>query len=91
MPVLEVQERSIAGCVVCIDRFGNAVTNVDRGRFERLAAAGGVDIEVGGCAVGRLVETYADIGSGEVCALFGSNRSPGVRRQRGPARASAST
>ncbi len=55
-----------------IDRFGNAVTNVDRGRFERLAAAGGVDIEVGGYAVGRLVETYADIGSGEVCALFGS-------------------
>ena len=72
LPALEVQETSIAGCVVCIDRFGNAVTNVDRGRFERLAAAGGVDIEVGGCSVGRLVETYADIGPGEVCALFGS-------------------
>ena len=72
LPPLEVQERSIAGRVVCVDRFGNSVTNVDRGRFERLAAAGGVDIEVGGCAVGRLVETYADIGSGEVCALFGS-------------------
>ena len=71
LPVLEVREGSIAGCVVCIDRFGNAVTNVDRRRFERLAAAGGVDIEVGGCEVGRLVETYADIEPGEVCALFG--------------------
>ena len=72
LPALEVQEGAVAGSVVSVDRFGNAVTNVDRRCFERLAAAGGVDIEVGGCAVGRLVETYADIGSGEVCALFGS-------------------
>ena len=72
LPALEVQEGSIVGRVVRIDRFGNVVTNVDRRRFERMATAGGVDIEVGGCAVGRLVETYADIESGEVCALFGS-------------------
>lgn len=72
LPALEVGDESIAGRVVRIDRFGNAVTNVERRPFERLAAAGGIDIEVGGCPVGRLVETYADIGPGEVCALFGS-------------------
>jgi S-adenosylmethionine hydrolase len=72
LPALEFGDGSIAGCVVRMDRFGNAVTNVDRKRFERLAAGGAIDIEVGGCAVGRLVETYADIGPGEVCALFGS-------------------
>ena len=72
LPALAVEDASIAGCVVRIDRFGNAVTNVDRKRFERLAAGGDIDIEVGGRAVGRLVETYADIGPGEVCALFGS-------------------
>lgn len=72
LPALEVRDGSITGCIVRIDRFGNAVTNIDRRCFERLAAAGGVDIEVGGRAVGRLVETYADIGPGDVCALFGS-------------------
>ncbi len=72
LPALDVREESIAGAVVHIDRFGNAVTNVDRRHFERLAAAGGIDIEVEGYVVGRLVETYADIEPGEVCALFGS-------------------
>ena len=71
LPALEAGEGSVAGAVVRIDRFGNAVTNVHRRHVERLAAAGGVDIAVGGRAVGRLVETYADIGPGEVCALFG--------------------
>ena len=72
LPAVETRDRSIAGSVVRIDRFGNLVTNVDRRRFERLAAAGGIDIAVGGHAVGRLVETYADVRPGEVCALFGS-------------------
>lgn len=72
LPAVEARGGSIVGSVVRIDRFGNLVTNVDRGGFERLAAAGGVDIAVGGRPAVRLVETYADIGPGEVCALFGS-------------------
>ena len=73
LPGLDVRTDAIAGAVVRIDRFGNAVTNVPRSHFDRLAAAGGIDIVVGGCAVERLVETYADIGPGEVCALFGGS------------------
>ena len=73
LPTIELRDGSIAGSVVSTDRFGNLVTNVDRRTFERLAAGrGGIDIVVGGHAVGRLVETYADVGPGEVCALFGS-------------------
>ena len=72
LPAIEARDGSIVGSVVRVDRFGNLVTNVDRRSFERLAAGGGIDIVVGGHAVGRLVETYADIGRGEVCALFGS-------------------
>ena len=71
LPAIEVGDGAIVGSVVRIDRFGNLVTNIDRRHFERLAATGGIDIEVGGHAVGRLVETYADIGPGEVGALFG--------------------
>lgn len=72
LPAIETGDVAIAGSVVRIDRFGNLVTNIDRGHLERLAATGGIDIDVGGHAVRRLVETYADIGPGEVCALFGS-------------------
>ena len=72
LPAIETRDGSIAGSVVRVDRFGNLVTNVDRRSFERLAAGAGIDIAVGGHGVGRLVETYADVGPGEVCALFGS-------------------
>ncbi len=72
LPAVGVGDRAIAGSVVRIDRFGNLVTNIDRRHFERLAGTGCIDIVVGGHAVGRLVETYADIRPGEVCALFGS-------------------
>ena len=72
IPVPATDDGSIAGQVLRIDRFGNLVTNIDRKAFERLAQSGSVQIEVGSEAIGRLVETYADIGTDEVCALFGS-------------------
>ena len=55
-----------------IDRFGNLVTNIDRKTFEKFAREAGVQVAAGGATVGRLVATYAEIQSGEVCALFGS-------------------
>ncbi len=73
MPVPDVRAESITGQVIRVDRYGNLVTNIDRKSFERLAQAGTIQIEVGTHAVGRLVATYADIGQGEVCALFGSS------------------
>lgn len=60
------------GAVLRIDRFGNLVTNIDRKVFEKFGREGGVHIAAGGAMVGRLVATYADMQSGEVCALFGS-------------------
>jgi S-adenosylmethionine hydrolase len=65
-------EGRIAGEVLLVDRFGNLVTNIDRKAFERLAQNGTIQIEAGTHGIGRLVETYADIGGDEVCALFGS-------------------
>ena len=62
----------ITGRVMRIDRFGNLVTNIDRRTFERLAQGGGIQIEAGSHRIARLVATYAEIGEGEVCALFGS-------------------
>jgi S-adenosyl-L-methionine hydrolase (adenosine-forming) len=60
------------GLILLVDRFGNLVTNIDRRTFERFTSAGPVEILAAGARIPRLVGTYADIGAGEVCALFGS-------------------
>jgi S-adenosylmethionine hydrolase len=75
---LEVPRPAIApdrlsGEVLRVDRFGNLITNVDRKIFDTLAQGGALEIRVGAHAVSRVVSTYADIGAGEVCALFGSS------------------
>ena len=72
LPVAEETREDITGAIVRIDRFGNAISNIDRKMFERLAAGRRVVILAGGKPVERLVATYAEIGQGEVCALFGS-------------------
>ena len=72
IPVPVASPDALVGAVLLIDRFGNAVTNIDRRTFERFAAAGPVAISTAGTPIPRLVDTYADIASGEVAALFGS-------------------
>ena len=71
-PVPEAAKGRITGQVLRIDRFGNLVSNIDRQAFDKLAQLGSIQIAVGDHAIGRLVETYADIGEDEICALFGS-------------------
>ncbi len=72
LPGMEETRESITGAIVRVDRFGNAVSNIDRKAFERLGAGRGIVILANGKAVDRIVATYSEIGAGEVCALFGS-------------------
>ncbi len=72
LPVAEMKDAVLCGCVVRVDRFGNIVTNLDRRSCEKLAGgSGGLQLSVGGNAIGRLVSTYADLAPGEIGALFG--------------------
>jgi S-adenosyl-L-methionine hydrolase (adenosine-forming) len=73
IPVPEQQPGLLRGVVLLVDRFGNLVTNIDRRTFEAFAKQGTLSIVAGGAPVARLVSTYAEIGPGEVCALFGSS------------------
>ena len=66
-----VTDNGVSGAVITVDRFGNAITNIDRRTFERVAA-GGVRIVAGEHEVHKVVTTYAEAASGEPCALFGS-------------------
>ena len=74
IPVPTTTDGKMAGQVLRLDHFGNVVSNIDRNGFDHYtqASGGGIQIVVGPHAIGRLVETYADIGDDEVCAIFGS-------------------
>ncbi len=72
IPLPQVDESTISGIVLRVDRFGNLVTNIDRRAFEATARSGTMQVTAAGHTVGRLVATYADIQPGEICALFGS-------------------
>ena len=85
LPDLEETREEITGAVVRIDRFGNAVTNIDRKTFDRLAAGRTVVIEAAGKPIERIVATYADIPRGDVCALFGSTEHLEFASQQGSA------
>jgi S-adenosylmethionine hydrolase len=62
------------GTLVSVDRFGNVRTSIDRMVFALFAGSATVEIRLGSTLSPpmRLVATYADIGDGEVAALFGS-------------------
>jgi len=63
----------LRGRVARVDRFGNVVTNLDRKSCERLAEGqGALQLTIGGRSIARIVSTYADIGPGDIGALFGS-------------------
>ena len=85
LPAMEETREEITGAVVRVDRFGNAITNIDRKAFDRLAAGRTVVIEAAGKPVERMVATYADIATGEVCALFGSTDHLELASQSGSA------
>jgi S-adenosylmethionine hydrolase len=59
-----LQNGAIAGEVIAIDRFGNAITN--------LVGVRGGTVEVGGVAL-PMARTYGDVASGDLTALCGSN------------------
>ena len=71
VPQPTVDEQGIEGQILRVDRFGNLISNIDRKTFDKLAGTP-LDIRVGDHQVQKVVSTYADGASGEVCGLFGS-------------------
>ena len=72
IPSPEIAGDMLSGEVLRVDRFGNLVTNIDRKLFEKFARKSGIEIAAAAHLIGRVVATYAEAASGEVCALFGS-------------------
>lgn len=72
MPRPELSAAELIGEVVRVDRFGNLITNIDRRAFEQFAHGGAIAVTIGDREIPRVVATYAEAPSGELCALFGS-------------------
>jgi S-adenosylmethionine hydrolase len=72
LPRPAVNGDELTGIVLRVDRFGNLITNIDRRTFDQFAAGRPIAVEVGGTAIPRIVATYAEAPTGELCALFGS-------------------
>lgn len=61
----------ITGEIVRVDRFGNLISNIDRRAVEQLVNGATVTVTVGDRDIPRIVATYAEAPTGELCALFG--------------------
>ena len=72
IPVPQTDAAGVTGVILRLDRFGNLISNIDRATFDRVTRQGAVAVRVEGHDVPRLVQTYADVPAGSVCALFGS-------------------
>src|SRR6266550_4685218 len=48
VPEAVLGDGTIAGTVLRVDHFGNLVTNIDRRAFDKLAAAGNIEVTIGG-------------------------------------------
>ena len=66
-----VQERdnAVIGWIVHVDRFGNAISNLEK----RRVGYEGVRVRVGEFVYDRICRTYNDVGEGRSLALYGSD------------------
>ena len=72
----------LAGVIMHIDRFGNAITNVHRGDLEGQSP---VEIRAGGLRLGGVSDTYGDVEEGRPLALVGSSDYIEIAVNRGSA------
>jgi S-adenosylmethionine hydrolase len=72
IPAAIRREDGIAGEVLRVDRFGNLISNVGRKVFDDLLRSGPVAVRVESHDIARVVNTYAEVAPGDLCALFGS-------------------
>jgi S-adenosylmethionine hydrolase len=72
IPSAIVNDGTVCGEIVRVDRFGNLITNIDHRTFDQIARGASIAVTVNGIDVPRVVATYAEAPPGEICALFGS-------------------
>jgi S-adenosylmethionine hydrolase len=72
LPRPRLTSDALTGTVLRVDRFGNLLTNIDRRALETFAGGAPVIVTASHHA-GRVVNTYADVAPGALCAIVGSS------------------
>lgn len=64
---------SLRGIVLHVDRFGNAITNIQKEEFLRIKGDRSFQIFIRNVRLQRIVSAYSDVSRGEALALFSHN------------------
>jgi S-adenosylmethionine hydrolase len=83
LPRAQVSGGRVEGTVVRIDRFGNLITNITAAMIGSLTSP--LTVTLGARGPIPIVGTYADVTSGEACALVGSSGHLEIAISRGSA------
>jgi S-adenosylmethionine hydrolase len=73
LPAPHVRDEAIEAHVVAIDRFGNAITDLDERALDGWRRGSTVRIRTGRTTLDGLVPTYGSVAVGAPCALVGSS------------------
>jgi S-adenosylmethionine hydrolase len=63
---------SLRGNIIHIDRFGNAITNIQRDYFLKVRNDRSFEIFLRSLRLKRIVTTYSDVGKSDALAIFGA-------------------
>ena len=72
---VKATKREIVGHVIRVDKYGNLITNIEKGEFEHIQKINGAvsfEVQVGRELFEKFNEDYADVDSGECYLLFNS-------------------
>lgn len=73
IPYKPVTERDlIKGIIIHVDRYGNAISNITRSLFKKIAKNRRYQVKVHNNSVDRIVNAYDDVPEGEMLAVFNS-------------------
>lgn len=64
----------LRGKIIHIDRFGNAITNIQREEFMELKQERRFEIFIRNVRLRRIVSTYSDVSKADALAIFGESR-----------------
>ena len=71
-PGPELEDGAVEGQVLLVDRFGNLITDIDRGMVEALGAADAVRVRAGATFIQGLVRTFSEVPRGVALTYIGS-------------------
>jgi S-adenosyl-L-methionine hydrolase (adenosine-forming) len=69
---LRLNDHSITGHVIHVDRYGNLITNITRDSVDTIAHGRTFTIHFGRETIGRIHPNYSHIDDGECCCIFNS-------------------